>query len=227
MSQKVTFNTSDHVSIVANWTTATTTLGAVILVHMYPATKESWALFQDVLAKRGLASLAIDLRGHGESIRTTTGQMLDYRKFTDAENVSSMEDLRAAYAWIIARGIERDQIAVCGASIGANLALRFLAEEPQVPAALLLSPGLSYHGIDVEGITEEVNPHQAVYQVVSREDDDESVHAAEQISSWLAVDVKETKRLKNAGHGTRMIEGDAALMGDLANWLRDRLQSVT
>jgi alpha-beta hydrolase superfamily lysophospholipase len=226
MSQKVTFTTSDGVNISASWTAAATTLGAVILVHMYPATKESWASFQDVLAKRGLASLAIDLRGHGESTRTATGQTLDFRKFTDDENLSSMEDLRAAYAWIVKRGMERDRIAVGGASIGANLALRFLAEEPQVPAALLLSPGLNHHGVTTEGITEEVNPHQAVLMVVSKEDDEESVKAANQILSWLAVDVKEVKRLKNAGHGTRMLEADAALMGDLANWLRDRLQSA-
>jgi dienelactone hydrolase len=226
MPQKVTFTTSDGVTIAANWTAAPTTLGAVILVHQYPATKESWAPFQALLAKRGLASLAVDLRGHGESTRTAAGQMIDFRKFSDAEHLSCMDDIRAAYAWIVARGLERDRVAVAGASFGANLALRFLAEEPEVPAALLLSPGLSYHGVGVEGVTEEVNPHQAVLIVVSREDDDESVRASEQIMSWLAVDAKETKKLKNAGHGTRMFEGDSALMGETADWLRDRIQSA-
>ncbi len=224
MPQKTTFTTSDGVSIAANWQAAPTTLGAVILLHQYPSTKESWAPFQGLLAKRGLASLAIDLRGHGESTRTVEGQTLDYRKFSDAEHLSSMEDIRAAYAWIGTRGLERDKIAVAGASYGANLALRFLAEEPLVPAALLLSPGLSFHGVTTEDIVDFVNPHQAVKMIVSREDDDTSVRAADTLLARLAVDVKDVQKLKNAGHGTRMFEGDAALMAEAADWLRDRIQ---
>jgi alpha-beta hydrolase superfamily lysophospholipase len=224
MSQKIRLRTSDDIVLLANWNAATTTLGAVILAHMYPATKESWAPFQDVLAKRGLASLAVDLRGHGESTKAVEGQTLDYRKFTDAEHLSSMEDLRAAYEWISTRGIETNKIAVAGASVGANLALRLLAENPLIPAALLLSPGLNYHGVTTGDVVPFVNPHQAVQMIVSRGDDDESVRAADQILALLAVEMKGVKKLSNAGHGTRMFEGDAALMGEAADWLRDRIQ---
>jgi alpha-beta hydrolase superfamily lysophospholipase len=226
MSQRIQITTSDDVVLSANWVAATTTLGAVILVHMYPSTKESWMPFQDILAKRGLASLAFDLRGHGESTRTASGQMIDYRKFTDDESVSSMEDIRAAYEWTVKRGIERDRIGVAGASFGANIALRYLAENPQIPAALLLSPGLAYHGIGVEEVLDLVNPHQAVQMIASKGDDDESVKAADMILKKLAVEIKGVRTLSDAGHGLRMFEGDAALMGESADWLRDRIQSA-
>jgi len=226
MPQKIQITTNDDIVLSANWVAAPTTLGAVILLHMFPATKESWAVFQGMLAKRGIASIALDLRGHGESTRTTVGQTLDYRKFEEMEHISSMEDVRAAYDWLVKRGIERDRIGVVGASIGANIALRYLAENPQVPAALLLSPGLQYHGIGLEDVLEFVNPHQAVQILVSKGDDDESVQASDRILEALAVEVKGVKKLSNAGHGTRMFEGDAALMGEAADWLRDRIQGA-
>lgn len=227
MGQRMNFLTDDGVHIAADWTTAPTTVGAAILVHMHPSTKESWASFQQQLARRGIASLAIDLRGHGDSRETEDGRMLDYRSFSDEENRLSIQDLTAAYEWIRGRGIDQGRIAVVGASIGANLALRLLAEEPTMPCALLLSPGISYHGVDVMDITDYIVPEQSVYIVASSEDDDESVDASEQIMDALEIDTKIFKRLKHAGHGSAMIESDAVLMGQLADWLRDRIQNFS
>jgi alpha-beta hydrolase superfamily lysophospholipase len=224
MSQRIECLSDDGVKVVGAWVTAPTTIGAVVLLHMYPATKESWAAFQPVLARRGIASLAIDLRGHGESVATTGGASLDYRSFSDEETRSSINDVRAAYDWIRDRGIDEDRIAAAGASIGANLALKFLSEEPHVPAAILLSPGLNYHGIDVMEFVDYVAPHQSVRIIASRGDDDDSVSASAEIVKQLFSEEKEFIRLENAGHGTKMFDSDAALMGQMADWLRDRIQ---
>src|SRR3989344_3655754 len=58
---------------------------AVVLLHMMPATKESWEGFQQMLADSGFQSLAIDLRGHGESV-FRDGELLDYQAFTPEEH---------------------------------------------------------------------------------------------------------------------------------------------
>jgi len=225
MSQRIEYITDDGVKIVGSWATSPTTVGAAILVHAYPNTKESWGAFQLVLSKRGIASLAIDLRGHGESIHTDEGRTLDYRAFTDEETLSSMNDLRGAYDWIRGRGIDREAIAFIGASIGANLSLRLLAELPTSPVAVLLSPGLNYHGVMIEDAAENICTQQSVWMAASAEDDDESVEAAMTLNDELEISHKVFKKLRRAGHGTMMIEGDAVLSGEIADWVRDRIQS--
>lgn len=129
MAERITYVTNDGVTIVGNWVTSPTTIGAAILLHQYPSTRQSWSDVQRILATRGIASVAIDLRGHGESIKGPDGIQLDYQVFKDEEHASSIHDVRGAYEWIQARGIERDRIVAVGASIGANLALNFLSEE--------------------------------------------------------------------------------------------------
>lgn len=224
MSQRIEFTSDDGVKIVGNWSTSPTTIGAAILIHAYPNTKESWGAFQVVLAKRGISSLAIDLRGHGESIHTQDGKAIDYRAFSDEETLSTMSDLNAAYQWIRSRGIDRESIAFIGASIGANFALKMLEEYPTAPVAALLSPGMNYHGVDVSETIGNICTQQSVWIAASAEDDDESFAAAEEMFDRLIVDHKFFKRLRRAGHGTMMLEGDGVLSGEIADWVRDRIQ---
>ncbi|MFA5129452.1 MAG: alpha/beta fold hydrolase [Patescibacteria group bacterium] len=223
--QRIEFTTDDGIRIVGNWTTAPTTVGAAILLHMMPSNKESWDGMQQQLAHRGIASLAIDLRGHGESTQTVEGAAIDYRAFTDAEHAESIQDAIGAHAWIRARGIEDDRIGTIGASVGANLSLQLLQQNPTMPCAVLLSPGLDYRGVDAMNAAKYVTPEQSVFIVASAEDDDESVEASEQIMDALEIETKLFKRLKRVGHGTAMIEGDAVLAGEIADWVRDRIQN--
>jgi pimeloyl-ACP methyl ester carboxylesterase len=225
MSQRIQYLTDDGVTIVGSWVTSPTTVGAALLLHAHPNTKESWGAMQLILSKRGIASLAIDLRGHGESIHASENRILDYRAFTDEETLSSMNDLRGGYEWIRGRGIDREAIALLGASIGANLALQLLAELPTCPAAVLLSPGMNYHGVTIEDAAENVCTQQGVWMAASAEDDDESVEAASFLDQHLIVDQKVYKKLRRAGHGTMMLEGDAVLSGSIADWVRDRILS--
>lgn len=225
MAERITLHTVDGVDIVGEWVTSPTTIGAAIVLHMYTATRHSWTDFQRALASRGIASLAIDLRGHGESLKGPAGSQLDYNKFNNEENASTIHDIRAAFEWIRTRGIERDRIALVGASIGANLAIQFLGEEPLIPAAVLLSPGVDYHGIKTLDALDNVLPHQAVSIFASEGDDDESVKASEVILEGLGIQTKSLRKLKQAGHGTKIFESQKELMNEVADWLRERLLS--
>lgn len=226
MPERISYVTDDGVAIIGDWVTAPTTVGAIILLHMLPAARQSWAAFQQVLAQRGLASLAIDLRGHGDSVKGPGGKPLDYKKFSEEEHVSSINDVRGAYRWLRTRGIERERIAVAGASLGANLALQFLSEEPRVPAAALLSPGETYHGVNVLEPAENVLPHQAVWMAASGGDDAYGAASAESLMNKLAVEEKTHEKLLGAGHGTKMFETNPQLMDKLADWFRDRILAV-
>lgn len=224
MAERITFFSADEVEIVGNWVTAPTTLGVVLLMHMMPADRTSWAGFQALLASKGLASLAIDLRGHGESLNSKESGKLDYKLFGDEEHQSSLQDAIGAVDWIRRRGFERARIAVCGASIGANLAVQLLLEEPEISGAALLSPGRNYHGTNAVSDVGSVLPTQSLWVAASEGDDQESFEASKALSEAAAVERKAFVPLKNAGHGTRILENQPKLAEDLSVWLKATIQ---
>ena len=139
--EPVLLKSIDGASITGAFYAADQLRGQALLLHMMPATKESWSAFAYALAERGIACLAIDFRGHGASDGGPDG----YRRFSDAEHQAKRLDVDAALAWL--RGKGAAPLRVAGASIGANLAIRAAAEHDDIVACLALSPGLAYRGV--------------------------------------------------------------------------------
>lgn len=230
---RVTLTTSDTVTIVGNYYKGSADRGA-LLVHMMPATKESWDVFARVLENRGYHVLAIDMRGHGESAGGPEG----YKSFSDEEHQRKIHDVEAGAAFLLAQGSDAntwsigrycerfcealrnkistrctapvgshsEKLIVIGASIGANLCLQYLAEHPLVTCGVLLSAGLSYRGVNAEKQVQELHSGQRVFFVTS--EDDHVAHNAEMNKSLYALvpDGVEKKLLtyRHAGHGTDM-----------------------
>ena len=64
-----------------------------------------------------------------------------------------VDDLGSAVSMLIKKfNVNPRNIAVGGASIGANIALRYAVRENQVPFAVLLSPGIDYQGIVISDV---------------------------------------------------------------------------
>lgn len=79
MKEKVNLKTTDGITIVSNlYRSEADPQKAVVLLHMMPATKESWYELAEKLTSNGFMVIAPDLRGHGES---TESGSLDYTKF--------------------------------------------------------------------------------------------------------------------------------------------------
>jgi dienelactone hydrolase len=111
---------------------------AVLLLHMYGKDRTTWSDFALRLQGAGVASLAIDLRGFGG-----TGGGEDWKL--------AIEDVRAALAWQSAQpGVDKDKLAVVGASIGANLSMLVGAEDATIAAIGLLSPGFDYFRVKID-----------------------------------------------------------------------------
>lgn len=193
-----------------------------LLLHMMPADRSSWADFQSALAERGISSLAIDLRGHGEST-VQDGRNINYRNFSDQQHQAAIEDVRSALSWLGARGFPTGHVAIVGASIGANLALQAASEQTSIPAVALLSPGEDYHGVRTYYAVEKLQPSQAVWAAGSQGDDDEAYQAAQQITKAVTSTEKLFMPFASAGHGTYLFRSHPGLMADLAGWLSERL----
>lgn len=223
MSDRITFKTFDGVNIVGEWYPVPTTIGVAILLHMMPTDRRSWAPFQQVLVKYNIASLAIDMRGHGESVKTEAGGNLDYKKFDDTQHQQSVNDVQAAVDWLTAKKYDIDRIMLVGASIGANIALQEVQQEPRLGGLVLMSPG-NYRGMNANEDALYIKAHQALWSTGSDGDDPEAYETAHKVVEVAAASRKMFVPYKNAGHGIHLFTSDPKLMDSLAQWMQESFQ---
>jgi len=217
MPEKIKIKTDDGMAIAGTYRAMSEqTAPAVVLLHMMPATKENWDSFAQELNKKGFQCLAVDLRGHGESEGGPDG----FLNFTDRQHQESIKDVKAAFNFFTAKGVPPKDIFLCGASIGANLALKFQAEHPEIRATILLSPGLNYRGLETEPMAERINQTQSVFFAAGGENDRYSTETSQNLFNMLKSENKKLKILKNAGHGTEIFDDNQSLMGEIILWIQ-------
>ena|SRR5687768_16593503 len=213
---KISFTTEDGVTIVGDHRPGPKDAPAALLLHMMPAAKESWDALVVALAGRGFMTLAIDLRGHGQSVVGPAGVKLDHKSFTDAEQQAKMFDVDAAMRWLAEQGVPASRTALVGASIGANLAMVYAAAHPEVPAVVALSPGLDYRGVRTEDAAMALPRGQKLLLAAS--DEDEYSFASLDALAKAAPNA-ELQKLTGAGHGTTMLEKQPGFLDYVTEWI--------
>lgn len=217
MAQKITLTTSDGKTIIGDYA-GKSGQPAVLMLHMMPATRSSWREFSEKLNTSGFQTLAIDLRGHGES----SGGPEGWKRFSDEEHQASIHDVEAGMDFIKSKNPSK--IFITGASLGANLALEYAATHHDIQGVILLSPGLDYRGVKTETAVRNLRSGQGVYYAASR-DDPYSAETVGTLSRAGPVGAKkEIKIFDKAGHGTTIFEREPAFMGELVGWLENLLQ---
>lgn len=215
---RISLKTKDGLNIAADLYSPTEPRNWLILIHMMPATKESWRDFAETLMQLDYESLAIDLRGHGESDGGPDG----YKKFPDSEHQKSILDLEAAVDYLVKeRGATPDKVSFIGASIGANLSLEYLSEHSELKTAALLSAGLDYHEIRTEPMVKKLEAGQRVFFVSSEDDGSNAGENQKLYDLTLAGVEKEIKIYETGGHGTDMLDAhQPGLQNLIINFLR-------
>lgn len=214
--EQIVLTAQDGVRLAGAYVHADQPRAAALLLHMMPATKESWSAFASRLSALGVASLAIDLRGHGASRQGPHGA-IDYKEFDDAEHQAKRLDVEAALSWLRER-LPGLPLIAAGASIGANLALRAMADHADVAAVLAISPGLDYHGVATPDASRRFRAGQKALLAASREDEYAAL-SVERLAGTPTEGGIETLLLDGAGHGTTMLERDHAFAERAAAWL--------
>lgn len=212
MAQRVEFQTQDGVNIVADYYEAAGSSKGVVFVHMMPATRSSWAEFASKLQAAGFHALAIDLRGHGESGGG------NYQNFNDQQHQASIQDLAAAAEFLKGKGVK--ELSFAGASIGANLALLYLAENPDTKAAVLLSPGVDYRGIATEPLAAKVSDKSKILFVGAEDDAGTMGAGCEELAPSLGAGEKIC--YPAGGHGTNLFQSHPELMDKILEFLKSR-----
>ncbi len=182
---------------------------AVLLLHMYGSDRLSWQALAEAMAQVGLASLAIDLRGHGQ-----TG---------GAENWTlARADVEAAFIWLQGQpGIDPSRVGVAGASIGANLALVQAAKHPdQVGAAAMLSPGLDYFRVKIDGLTAQAS--EVPLFLAAAEADGYSAETVGLLASQSPANTTLVV-FDGSAHGTDMFTSHPGLIENLVGFFEENL----
>lgn len=131
---------------------------AVLLLHMLGSQRSAYEPLIPALLDAGYIVLNMDMRGHGE-----TGSSQDWQL---AET-----DVQTALDWLRQQeGVNNEQIAIIGASIGSNLALIGCANDAGCVTAIALSPGLDYRDVQPESAVVEGLADRSALLVASHQD---------------------------------------------------------
>lgn len=217
--KKIFFKTSDGVTIIANWFPVENPQKYILLLHMMPATKESWNDFAAKLNEAEFSVLAIDLRGHGES---TEDGKLGYKNFSDEEHQKYRLDVESALDFLKQKGARLENIYLCGASIGANLTIDFMDKYKEVEKGVALSAGLNYKGIETLPTVSQFSAKQNIY-LAAAGDDARAGGPADEMAQQIydaTAGRKEIKIYETGGHGTDLFTAHPEFMEELINWLQ-------
>lgn len=162
-TRTVHLETADDVGIIGTYyPTDQPHSPAVLLIHSILRDRGVWTDFATLLQHNGIAALAIDLRGHGESTRKLTANgpvKIDMHELTGHDYQDMLLDVEAAIDWLQTQPeIDRKHIALIGESFGANIALRYAAINEDLSAVAVFSPGLNYRGVRTDDVIRQLGP---------------------------------------------------------------------
>ena len=206
-NQTVSITTTDESQIHAIARTAYGNRG-VILVHDENQTAANWEGTAQMIHARGITTINLNLRGHGET-RNPTDDGLD-----ESDYQAMPLDVLAAVTWMTEQGVE--QITCLGSGLGANLCVQAASIVNEIDRVALLSPGFNYQGVTSAAAARELG-ERSMMIVYSDED-----AYAERTSNYIAENASGPVSLvtrTGLGHGIRMLGRDPSLELMLVDWV--------
>lgn len=214
----------------AYYPVATNSAAAVLLLHSYGKSRDEWGSVAQLFQMNGIAVLALDLRGHGESTRRLTVdgvKAVDFRSFGPQDFTNMVLDVNQAYDWLASQpGIDKQRIAVIGSSIGANLALRYAAFNDEVAGLILLSPVLFFRNLRADDVITRFGKRPLC--IVASRDDELAYKSSKYLielrqRAGQAISSNELVTCSGSLHGAAMLTGVKDLSGVIFGWLENVL----
>jgi pimeloyl-ACP methyl ester carboxylesterase len=230
--EDVRFRTADGLTIAATyWSPAAAAEPApvVVALPMYRHTRATYAPVVRPLLDRGVAVLALDLRGHGDSAQQGDDDLAKKVDARDPALFNAMHaDVEGAIAWLGAeKKTPKGRIALLGASVGCSVAIDVAVRRPDdVAAVACLTPGANYLGVPT---MEHVAKWPAGRPLLLVTSQGEAMTGASPILAKLEGRGAELKLVSAAEpdqvddptalHGTKMFGRVGGVESDLADWL--------
>lgn len=221
--QNIKFESADKVEIIGTfYESPKANSPAVLLLHQYGSNRQSFDDFAKRLQKKNFDVLTIDGRGFGESVKTADGKTIEPSRSDEA--VKGMKaDVGNAFNFLAKqKNVDVSKIGIVGASYGSSLALMFAAENRQVKAVALLSPGLDYFG-NMPTMPAIKSYGDRPLLLVAAADDKEPADAVKQLKLAGTNDKYEVKIFEKGGHGTNIFDANVGLQDLLEEFLMKSL----
>jgi pimeloyl-ACP methyl ester carboxylesterase len=202
----------------------------VVMLHQLGRTRSTWVRLKNKLQEAGYGTLDYDARGHGRSaIRNNkkatyetfapTGEYNDWNMMSnDLRDVVGV--LKDIYK------VETKRVIIIGASIGANVTLKFAAKNKDVKGIILLSPGLNYHNVKSEPPAKEWDGRPCL--ISCAKGDAYSYESCQKLKEVMEKGAESGKSkivlevIEGSEHGTDMLGG--ALDEKIMTWLKDLMK---
>ncbi|MCH8156736.1 MAG: alpha/beta fold hydrolase [Nitrospinae bacterium] len=192
---------------------------ALILVHMLGSDRKAWRYLARRARAKGYTCAAFDMRGHGDSTRKD-GSHAPPSDFGPQDWLSVLDDIRAVKTLLLESGTNPDRLAIIGASIGANLALRYAVLDPDIQSVILLSPGLDYRGIATEKTIRALRKTPVLFM---SGDGDRYAATSSATLETLAPGYSELRIYPGSAHGTDLLDTSDAALEQIFQWLESTL----
>jgi dienelactone hydrolase len=219
--QTIKFESADKLEIIGTfYESPKANSSAVLLLHQWQSTRKSYDEFAKQLQKQGFGVLAIDGRGFGESVKTIDGKTVSPSR-TD-ETVKAMKiDVDNAFNFLAKqKNVDSARVGIVGASYGSSLALIYAAENKQVKAVAMLSPGINYFGnMPTEPAAKGFGDRPLL--LVAAEDDKESAETVKKLRQF--DEEYEMQIYPKGGHGTNLFGAKVGLESLLEDFLTKNL----
>ena len=193
----------------------------LILVHGFGTDHHVWDGFAAALQQGGIMTAAVDLRGHGGS-RMQEKTVLHFSALSTDDFRNTVHDIKAAKNCLLEAGADPDNLAVIGEGLGANLALRYALEDPQIQAVVMLSPGLDYKGIT--SLDEIKKLKDCPVLLVACEDDAYSAMTVSALKAAAPV-FAELRTWTGSAQGSEIFAIHPEAIHYITTWLRQIIQS--
>jgi dienelactone hydrolase len=193
----------------------------VILAHQFQGDRNGWKPLTDGLNARGIATLALDLRGHGQSTSKGGAKVAASTDFKAAsaevgfQNIPS--DLALAAKWVRKQPrIDGRRLGLAGSSVGAYAALA-AAPDIHPVAVLALSPAGGWGEKPELRIARAAEQAKAAVFVFASKDDGEAADNAAALKPVFGVHVR---LVPGKEHGFDYLPANAETM---AGWFMELL----
>lgn len=206
----------DGIKLAATFTSSGKPGPGVLLLHMCNSDRSVWAGLAGQLAARGIHSLALDYRGHGDS-GGERGEGADGQRIR-AELWPG--DVDAAFEFLRSRpGVDRARIGAGGGSCGVDQSVQLARRHPGgVTALVLLAGGVGGEGTDF--LAE--NPWLPVFGSAAR-DDGQAVGGMRWTLGFSSHPDNRFLEYAHGGHGTDMFAVHDDLEPQIVDWYERHL----
>ena len=219
----VTIECDDGYKLAADWLRRgrmTRKMPGIIFLHEGGRDRHAWYPMTIMTAGRGMAVLAVDLRGHGENPSAAGNAPVKAADLSASDYQAMLDDVRNAVSYLAIRSeVDGGRLAIVGSGLGANLALMAAGASwaEAVTCVIAVSPTLDDHGLAPLEAVKKIGKSKTVYLAAAQ--DDPPALAACDAFAPLLKHVKEYFRPETGGHGLALF--GKGLFRKIPEWLHE------